>query len=263
MAIAYTPSRPPLPTPSTSLASSTCSHTPGTPGSDDSFTTFRTVDTGDQTSYIVLPYDIQHSILPRVQTLLEHTFFSFLDKHAPHVLVSKGWDTPTAAELTTYTRDLRWILFSDRSLEPLFPPTWGSGDTSNILRQLDEIRHVSVHRRPVTFEKLLCLLDSASSAASLFWDGGAGEDYWEIVHIKESAQYWMDNIDKSRGIAEEDCARERFELERTVAGKISRMEAEKRERIMEAERLGVKCLRMAFWYSGSAKGFEMGSEESG
>ena len=178
--------------------------------------------------------------------LLEEILFNFLDKNAPHILVDKSIGSASAAELTRYTRQIRWAMFAGRSIGLLLPRAWDCGKTSNLLSRLDEIRHVSVHRQPIVFEKLLFLLEAAVSAAALFWVRRSEDAYRDILHIKESTNFWRSQIDESRASSERDYLRKRYELEKGFSRSIAIVEKEKNDQMLEAEIQGMKCLWMEF-----------------
>ncbi|KAF8541701.1 hypothetical protein BDD12DRAFT_908434 [Trichophaea hybrida] len=149
----------------------------------------------------LLPYTLQHNILPPLQSFLELSCYNYLSKHNPHLLLSKSWAIPQSAELHTYTREI-----------PAFR------NNPSLLKSITEIRHVAVHRIPVTEAKIYELLDAAEVGAGVLGDTAAALKMKELRGVVET---WFD---KRKGGEEEEVRdRERLEF------------LEKRKRELEEE----------------------------
>ncbi|KMU73040.1 hypothetical protein CISG_09919 [Coccidioides immitis RMSCC 3703] len=57
-----------------------------------------------------IPYKVQHTILSKIQTLLEKSCYEFTSKWAPALASERGWDCPEAIELNRWTGNMYYRL---------------------------------------------------------------------------------------------------------------------------------------------------------
>ncbi|KAA8892637.1 hypothetical protein FN846DRAFT_982639 [Sphaerosporella brunnea] len=132
-----------------------------------------------------LAYNVQHQILPAVQTVLENAFFSFFQRELSAVVERKEWQFAEQAELNVYTREAILALSMNPALLCDGP------ESAGVLRDANEIRHVAVHRGRVSVAKLLELLDTARLVLLMLEPVGKRyefvEELWTTVREETSA----------------------------------------------------------------------------
>lgn len=128
-----------------------------------------------------LPFKLQHRILVILQITLESVCYDFARKHYPAFLIRKGWDCPEAGELTHWTRGLI-AEFRDS-------PTKAVREADNFpaaLKGIDEIRHSTVHRIPMSGRDIQRLIQKTKV----------------VLHMLDSTRRMRDQIDGIDGIIE-------------------------------------------------------------
>ncbi|KAF8427243.1 hypothetical protein BGX38DRAFT_1278735 [Terfezia claveryi] len=106
-----------------------------------------------------LPIDLQNQLLTLLQQRLEFACYGFVRSHYPSIFWRKpAWETsPLAAELTHWiheiSRELRKCCTSDNGTTT--DAVNEIEDLISILRELNGVRHDSVHRNNVDAEKIL------------------------------------------------------------------------------------------------------------
>ena len=107
------------------------------------------------------PFDfrLQHRVLPRVMSILEHAFFDYFSANIPKQLLKCA--RPEEVELNISTKVLVNALFSNPALLE------GGLEAAVTIRELDTIRHVSVHRVKLDVMRLLRLIDIARAGVLL------------------------------------------------------------------------------------------------
>ncbi|RPB19027.1 hypothetical protein L211DRAFT_667843 [Terfezia boudieri ATCC MYA-4762] len=119
-----------------------------------------------------LPIDLQNQLLTLLQQRLEFSCYEFVRSHYPSIFWRKpAWETsPLAAELT------HWIHEISRELRKYGTSYNGTTtdavneieDLISILRELNGVRHDSVHRNNVDMEKILKYVRLGSRVISIF-----------------------------------------------------------------------------------------------
>ncbi|KAI5789335.1 hypothetical protein FPQ18DRAFT_342348 [Pyronema domesticum] len=128
--------------------------TPSTPGSESNISPVPTPSTPAPTlepPSISLPYAVQHLVLQTLQTLLEHACHKYLQTTHPQLLVQKRWRIPQCAELNVYIHEIL--------------ATGDFGLRNSELEKLSDIRHIAVHREPISEDRLEELMLAASTGA--------------------------------------------------------------------------------------------------
>jgi hypothetical protein len=136
-----------------------------------------------------LPYEIQHPVIQTLQTLLEEICHHYLKKNHPQLLIQKGWIVPACAELNVYIHEI--VAIGD--FEAPLIPDWGT---------LSRIRHIAVHREPISEERLMELFDIASDGAFALADDyklvemveRLREIFWEQKNVRNSASRTIRDI---------------------------------------------------------------------
>ncbi|KAH8696296.1 hypothetical protein BGW36DRAFT_397879 [Talaromyces proteolyticus] len=112
------------------------------------------------------PYQAQHAILSRVQSVLEDCCFEFTRIWKPSILEEQGWDCAAAVELTKWTK--LFVKKSEKFPEHAFKL---SGTSLNkILFATNKLRHTAVHRLPTTSRGVEALVKSAMILAETLQD---------------------------------------------------------------------------------------------
>ncbi|KAF8542421.1 hypothetical protein BDD12DRAFT_694139, partial [Trichophaea hybrida] len=155
-----------------------------------------------------LPYALQHAVLPPLQSFLEEACHRYISKVFPQLLRQKGWTFPQSAELQVYTRD---ILVAQ--------PQHFTDPTA--LKNLNEIRHVAVHRVPLVEAKLNELLEVAAEGARVLEDI---QTQLKILELQVFVKKWLEKRRDSED--ERETARKRIEF---LESEIKKMEAEIRK----------------------------------
>ena len=167
-----------------------------------------------------LPYALQHAVLPPLQALLEAACHRYMAVHMPQVLRQRGWTVAPAAELQAYTREIL-------AGQPGFLPSGLSPQSQSLaLRGLNEIRHVAVHRTPLTAARLLELVGAADRGARALGDP---DTLLLIGRLRERVNGWL-----ARRAAQQ-AERERLRL------RLAELDAERRRLARELAVLEV-CL---------------------
>ena len=176
-------------------------------------------------SQVDLHFQMQHYLLSAVQSILEDACFSFAKRDLPQLLHTCQWNCSEAVELNVWAAQLQKqptvlrILKDngshDRSLEELF--------TSVV-----QVRHIAVHRKPLTVEIVQVLLTQAASFASNLGDRGASEAIQKLWTVFKSL------------VEDVECIQTR--LDKELSEKVKRLAA-KREKIDRAERDAVSMRR--------------------
>ncbi|KAF8246081.1 hypothetical protein K440DRAFT_632539 [Wilcoxina mikolae CBS 423.85] len=165
--------------------------TPSLPSDDDSSST------SPARGSLMVPFKMQHLILNRLQSMLEHSCYHFirfaeLDGLWPS-LASK-WPTPESAELDTYTREI----------VATYP---GTESDHLAIEKLNQIRDTAVHRTPVSEARLLELLEFGEKGAAVLGDSDTVN---RVRRLRETVNRRL----KGRGEAEDlqELLREKLEM---------------------------------------------------
>ncbi|KAF5714261.1 ubiquinol-cytochrome-c reductase cytochrome c1 [Fusarium mundagurra] len=108
--------------------------------------------------HVYVPIRIQTLILTRIQAILEHACFSFAQEAMPDILEETKWSCPEAGELNAWAYHFKkhWEVLQQHSR------CQGSGLVlTSFLYSAKQIRHIAVHRQPVTVDYLLMLMSHA------------------------------------------------------------------------------------------------------
>jgi len=166
-----------------------------------------------------LPYPLQHAILPPLQSFLECACHRYLSTHHPHILREKCWGTPSAAELHVYTHKIPAI----------------RNDTA-ALKSINEIRHVAVHRIPLTEAKMYELIDVAEAAVRMLENA---ETVVKVRELRGVVGAWLDR--RKEGEEEEVKDRKRLEFlemkKREVEEEMARLESKVGRRRKEVRKV--------------------------
>jgi hypothetical protein len=131
-----------------------------------------------------LPYNLQHRVLLPIQSLLECAFFEFCQRRAPQVLERRAWVFPEQLELNACTKELAAEACQNPAL------LCDGEESAGVLRDLDEIRHCTVHRQSLSVGWLLELLDNAR--LTLLMLEGAGRRYYFVEEIRDAVRQGTD-----------------------------------------------------------------------
>ncbi|KAF8534131.1 hypothetical protein BDD12DRAFT_896980 [Trichophaea hybrida] len=162
---------------------------------------------------LTIPYALQHAVLPPLQSLLEEACYNFISKRLPHILQQKSWTLPQAAELNQYVHMI--LIARPRPFADPAP-----------LKNLNDIRHIAVHRTPLSEEKFYELMEVGVRAASLLGDWST---LAKIKTLRTKVEKW--NEEMRSGQDERGKVQRRLkELRQTKRGietEISKLESQK------------------------------------
>lgn len=108
----------------------------------------------------------------KVQSILEKSCYAFATIKLNHVLSHKAWDCPEAGELNVWTKVL-WEYELERHVFDQSIATSLRKPTLDLLRDVAQLRHDTVHRVRLTADKLLEYLESAKLFVMLLGDHAA------------------------------------------------------------------------------------------
>ena len=119
-----------------------------------------------------LPIALQNHLLTSLQQRLEFACYEFVRSHYPSIFWRKpAWETsPFAAELTHWIHEISRELrkFSTRNSGTAAEAVNEVEDLISILRELNGVRHDSVHRNNVDVEKILKYVRLGSRVINIF-----------------------------------------------------------------------------------------------
>lgn len=104
-----------------------------------------------------IPYGTQHRILTTVQNILEVCCFDFAKQWLPKVLEKRGWDCPSAVELTKWAN----VLGKHSQKLPLEAFDDRGTPIKKLLLNNHTLRHTAVHRVPTTARGISLLIQNA------------------------------------------------------------------------------------------------------
>ncbi|KAF8244965.1 hypothetical protein K440DRAFT_425416 [Wilcoxina mikolae CBS 423.85] len=172
-----------------------------------------------------LPYALQHAVLPPLQSFLEEACHRYISKVLPQLLRQKGWTFPQSAEFQVYTRDIL-VAQPQRFTDP------------TALKNLNEIRHVAVHRVPLVEAKLNELLEAAAEGARVLEDV---QTQVKILELQVFVKKWLEKRRDSED--DRETARKRIEF---LESEIKKMEAEIRKldtHILKLDKVNGKVMK--------------------
>ena len=115
---------------------------------------------------VYLPYQTQHQLLAKVQSLLEKACYDFGVRTLNQTVDHQGWDCAEAAELNRWPR-----VFLDNQDQFLQADLDGLGKPfAQILDSIVQLRHTAVHRLRINANRLEQFMIDAESLARLLRD---------------------------------------------------------------------------------------------
>ncbi|KAK4068525.1 hypothetical protein Purlil1_13767 [Purpureocillium lilacinum] len=149
----------------------------------------------------------QHDLMTQIQKAMEYMCFAFAEREMPKVLIAQNWTCPQAVELS------RWVEeFSTR------PELFGGNQPSKeLLQSVECIRHIAVHRKPLTTQELQQRVADATTLATLLAVPQYGELFASLLgtlrsDAKESKGRHRLRVQLEARVA--DISRRRLELDR-------------------------------------------------
>ncbi|KAH7250153.1 uncharacterized protein BKA55DRAFT_594300 [Fusarium redolens] len=97
--------------------------------------------------HVYVPIRTQTLILTRIQAILEHACFRFAQEAMPDILEETQWSCPEAGELNA------WAFY--------FKKRWETLQHLSRCQATKQIRHIAVHRQPITTDHLSLLMSHA------------------------------------------------------------------------------------------------------
>jgi hypothetical protein len=190
------------------------------------------------------PFRIQHAILKRIQTILEHACFDFAKENMPEILRIMQWDCPEAGELNI------WACQLGKRLDDLELRARSKGvklSLKCLLSSVTQVRHIAVHRQSIHGNYLALLASHAVAFCAILEVPGADAlntlqtirdsvktQLWTLSDLKHDIDTELDNA--LDGIAarraeldasEQKCIQEahnKFESNRAIAwNKVDRL----------------------------------------
>jgi flagellar biosynthesis chaperone FliJ len=126
-------------------------------------------------------YVTQHFILHNVQRFLEECCFDFAIKCTPGFLVMTGWNVPEAGEITEWSKR-----FPDYARDQRIGSIAWNNSITKALRDVCQLRHIAVHRRPINSAQLKELLTSSIGLCELL------RDVKKAVHLRGVLGHFVD-----------------------------------------------------------------------
>jgi len=144
---------------------------------------------------IYLPYNVQHELLVKVQSLLEGACYRFGEKAMKDILAKEGWDCPESVELN------RWPMvflshqekFSADAIIELGKPL------VTVLDSITQLRHTAVHRLRVRLTRVEQFMVDSESLARLLQDESSTRT---LSHLRRETQRTIGALQRNKNLLE-------------------------------------------------------------
>ena len=173
-------------------------------------------------------FKVQHTILAKVQKLLEECCYEFSQKYVPLMLTEMQWDCAEAVELNTWTSTIiqQCGYLSAEPFQKLDPKL------HEILLAVNKLRHSAVHRLRISTKGIIQMIDEAAKFAETLLDSV------RALQLEELAQELRDKMtsqELNKNYLETKLKDELDEIER------------QREKLAERERQAVSKMVLEDW----------------
>ncbi|KAI9652535.1 MAG: hypothetical protein M1831_006726 [Alyxoria varia] len=115
-----------------------------------------------------LPFKVQHLVTKMLQEKLEVAAFEFGQQNFPLVMQNKQWDCAEAVELHEWAK----VIEKKFNLVPLpgHSAPLSAMFQKTVLRDLEQLRHMAVHRLRLPVERVIAILQSAKTVTEALAD---------------------------------------------------------------------------------------------
>lgn len=170
---------------------------------------------------VYLPYNTQHQLLIKVQTLLEGACYNFADKALRDILAKEGWDCPESVELNRWPRVFlsNQDKFSADAMDELGEPL------AQLLDSMTQLRHTAVHRLRVSVKRIDQFMVDAESLVRLLQDDACIR---MLSRLRRETQLTVDELKRNKDL-----------LESSLAAKLKEIAAQRAE-LEQLERVAVE-----------------------
>ncbi|KAJ5158524.1 uncharacterized protein N7500_008175 [Penicillium coprophilum] len=151
---------------------------------------------------VYINYRCQHLFLTAIQELLEESCFEFGQLHFPHLLTTKGWDCPEAAEITEWTK-----ILSHKSTPPLNNLT----PVDEFIGLLRELRHSAVHRLRKTAAGVERLAENAQLFLEALEDSTRSE---KVESLRRELRTVIEELQRNKDLLEKRLAAQLKEIQK-------------------------------------------------
>jgi hypothetical protein len=146
---------------------------------------------------VYFPFQVQHRLLNRVQSILENACYAFARNKFPSILQQEGWDCAEAVELNRWSRV---FLTHQSELDTTDLDTTDLAKSlCNILNSIAQLRHTAVHRLRLTANRTLQFIVHSESLVKLLHDDAALD---VISGIRRHVQFSIGEMERNKDLLE-------------------------------------------------------------
>jgi len=148
---------------------------------------------------VYLPYNIQHQLLVKVQTLLERACYSFAERTLRDILAKEEWDCPESVELNRWPRVFlsNQDKFSPDAMDELGKPL------EQLLNSIVQLRHTAVHRVRVSVKRIEQFMVDAESLVGLLQDDVCIR---RLSRLRRETQLTVEELKRNKDLLESKLA---------------------------------------------------------
>lgn len=178
---------------------------------------------------VYLPMRTQHLLMNELQTILEKASYEFRLINMPNLLQERGWTCAECVELNEWLKIMASFegKMSEEAIRTNDKPL------SGLLTDMAQIRHIAVHRVPVTADQIELFLVDAKSLARVLNDDIRGE---MIAQLRRRTKDAVDDIKRNKDLLQSRgvetmrrVRRQQAKLERELRRAIEKMLQEDKE----------------------------------
>ncbi|KND89262.1 hypothetical protein TOPH_05954 [Tolypocladium ophioglossoides CBS 100239] len=117
------------------------------------------------TAMTSLPYGAQYRLLVEIQHVLEQACFEFAQRNHSSILIQNGWDSPQAAELNLFVREL-----GNRRHKPATTKATVKMPIGSLVSSIEDIRHAAVHRHRLSISGVDRIFEDSENLLAFLGD---------------------------------------------------------------------------------------------
>ncbi|PPJ52916.1 hypothetical protein CBER1_11771 [Cercospora berteroae] len=142
---------------------------------------------------VYLPMRTQHLLMNELQTILEKASYEFGLVNMPNLLQERGWTCAECVELNEWLKIIASFegKMSEEAIRTNDKPL------SSLLTDMAQIRHIAVHRVPVTADQIELFLANAESLARVLDNDIRGE---MIAQLRRETKFAVDEIKRNKDV---------------------------------------------------------------
>jgi hypothetical protein len=169
---------------------------------------------------VYLPFNIQHQLLVKVQSILESTCYAFALKKLAGVLQRERWDCAEAVELNRWPSVFRTHQ-NEINLGESESPVKSLPD---LLSSMVQLRHTAVHRMRLTANRVLQFIADAEALADLLQEENFSA---HLSTIRRQTQGTIEELERHKDLL----GAKLEEIKRQTAAKIAEMKRQELEAV--------------------------------